>query len=375
MVRGSFAIEVGNDMPVVFGAPRRYIQGPGELGHLGAHVAHLGHRAFIVLDPGTDGRVGQTVDEGFSGCESASKPVFRVYDGPCSERACRGLARACVQLKCDCVVGMGGGKMLDIAKAVAYYAELPLCVAPTVASSDAPCSALSVLYDDGGSFDKYLHLDRAPDLVVVDSAVIAHAPAHLLLAGMGDALATYFEARACRESAGENELAGAPGVAAMALARSCFEVLMADGLQAKADVEAKVLSPAVERVIECNILCSGIGFESGGLSLAHAVANGLAALEGVRVAHGLAVTYGLSLQFAVAAKLTGKPLDDDEARALAFCHAAGLPTCLADLGLGALSEEDLHSVAARALSCTRNIGNVPYVLDAGALERFLRVAC
>ena len=236
-------------MPVVFGAPGRYVQGPGELGHLGACVARLGRRAFIVLDPGTDRRVGQTVDDGFSACEGISKPVFRVYDGPCSERACRGLARACAQLKCDCVVGMGGGKMLDIAKAVAHYAGLSLCVAPTVASSDAPCSALSVLYDDGGSFDKYLHLDRAPDLVVVDSAVIAHAPAHLLVAGMGDALATYFEAQACRESGGENELAGASGVAATALARSCFEVLMADGLQAKADVEAGELTFAVERAV------------------------------------------------------------------------------------------------------------------------------
>lgn len=262
--------------------------------------------------------------------------------------------------------------MLDIAKAVAHYAGLSLCVAPTVASSDAPCSALSVLYDDGGSFDKYLHLDRAPDLVVVDSAVIAHAPAHLLVAGMGDALATYFEAQACRKSGGENELAGAFGVAATALARSCFEVLMADGLQAKADVEAGELTSAVEHVIECNILCSGIGFESGGLSLAHAVANGIAALTGVRVPHGLAVTYGLSVQFAAAAALTGKPLGDDEAHALAFCHAAGLPTCLADLGLDALPKEDLHSVAVRALSCTRNIGNVPYALDEDALERFLR---
>lgn len=361
-------------MPAVFGAPGRYVQGPGELGHLGACVARLGRRAFIVLDPGTDGRVGQTVDDSFSACAGVLKPVFRVYDGPCSERACRGLARACAQLKCDCVVGMGGGKMLDIAKAVAHYAGLSLCVAPTVASSDAPCSALSVLYDDGGSFDKYLHLDRAPDLVVVDSAVIAHAPAHLLVAGMGDALATYFEAQACRESDGENELAGASGVAATALARSCFEVLMADGLQAKADVEAGELTFAVERVIECNILCSGIGFESGGLSLAHAVANGIAALKGVRVPHGLAVTYGLSVQFAAAAALTGKPLGDDEARALAFCHAAGLPTCLADLGLDALPKEDLHSVAVRALSCTRNIGNVPYALDEDALERFLRAA-
>ena len=149
---------------------------------------------------------------------------------------------------------------------------------------------------------------------------------------------------------------------------------MADGLQAKADVEAGELTSAVERVIECNILCSGIGFESGGLSLAHAVANGIAALEGVRVTHGLAVTYGLSVQFAAAAALTGKPLGDDEARALAFCHAVGLPTRLADLGLDTLPEEDLHSVAARALSCTRNISNVPYALDEDALERFLCAA-
>ncbi len=103
------------------------------------------------------------------------------------------------------VVGIGGGKMLDIAKAVAFYAELPLCVCPTAASMDGPCSAISVLYHEDGSFDRYLMLEKNPDLVVVDTNVVAAAPLRMTVAGMGDALATYFEARSCAAAHGANE--------------------------------------------------------------------------------------------------------------------------------------------------------------------------
>ena len=106
---------------------------------------------------------------------------------------------------CDMVVGIGGGKMLDIAKAVAFYAELPLCVCPTAASMDGPCSAISVLYHEDGSFDRYLMLEKNPDLVVVDTNVVAAAPLRMTVAGMGDALATYFEARSCAAVRGTNE--------------------------------------------------------------------------------------------------------------------------------------------------------------------------
>ena len=119
--------------------------------------------------------------------------------------------------KSTAVVGIGGGKILDTAKAVAHYAALPAVIVPTVASTDSPCSSLGVVYLDSGEFDHYLFLNRCPDMVV-DTAVVAKALVALLVAGMGDAMATYFEARACRASGSDNQTAGKPTRAATGLA-------------------------------------------------------------------------------------------------------------------------------------------------------------
>lgn len=75
----------------------------------------------------------------------------------------------------------------------------PVIIVPTIASTDAPCSALSVIYTDEGVFEKYLFLPSSPDMVMVDTDIVSKAPVRLLISGMGDALATYFEARACKD--------------------------------------------------------------------------------------------------------------------------------------------------------------------------------
>jgi glycerol dehydrogenase len=85
--------------------------------------------------------------------------------------------------------------------------DVPVAIAPTIASTDAPCSALSVIYTDSGEFDRYLMLPHNPNMVIVDTKVVAGAPARLLAAGIGDALATWFEARACSRS-GATTMAG-----------------------------------------------------------------------------------------------------------------------------------------------------------------------
>lgn len=98
------------------------------------------------------------------------------------------------------VIGVGGGKILIQQKAVAYYVNSPVIVCPTIAATDAPCSALTVVYTDDGVFEEYLWLPANPNLVLVDTDIIAKAPARLLVSGMGDALATYFEAKPVRQA-------------------------------------------------------------------------------------------------------------------------------------------------------------------------------
>ena len=338
-------------MALSFRAPGKYVQAPGALALPDSYTDVAG-RAFTIIDSDGLVRVGDQLKAGLA--RDCGGPLFKTYDGPCSEAACREMAVEALESGCGFVTGVGGGKMLDIAKAVAHFARLPVAVCPTVASTDAPCSSIAVLYHNDGSFDRYLHLRRNPNLVVVDSSVIAKAPAFLLVAGMGDALSTWFEARACARAGGKNELGGAPGASALALARGCFDTLMDCGVQAKLDVEAGRLSPAVERAIETNILMSGIGFESGGLALAHAFANGLTAVPDVRAMHGFAVAFGLQVQLLL------EGASDDLARVRDFCRQVGLPMTLADLGLTDATDDDLRTLATATLACSRNIANCPF---------------
>jgi glycerol dehydrogenase len=215
---------------------------------------------------------------------------------------------------------------------------------------------LSVLYTDGGAFDRYLFYRRNPDLVLVDTTVIAQAPVRLLVAGMGDALATWFEARTVIEAHRPNQLHGATTMTAGALARLCLDTLMADGAAACEAVRRHAVTPALERLVEANTLLSGLGFESGGLAVAHSVHNGLTVAPGThRYLHGEKVAFGLLVQLV----LEGRP--SEELRAVtAFAQEVGLPTTLAQLGLDAPDETVLLEVAERSLAEGETAHNEPF---------------
>lgn len=110
-----------------------------------------------------------------------------------------------------------------------YYEGLPVLVIPTVSATDAPCTGLSVIYKDDGSFSKYLFYPKNPDVVLVDSTVIANAPVKFLVAGMGDALGTYFEARMCARAKAPSLENGGITRSALALCRLCYETLLENG--------------------------------------------------------------------------------------------------------------------------------------------------
>ncbi|MGV3553323.1 glycerol dehydrogenase [Rhizobium sp.] len=258
--------------------PGRYIQGAGAIAKLGAEAGSYGDKALVLLDNGVFDLLGDAVATSFA--NGPDVEILR-HGGECSERAIAGLVTAARASGAEVIVGAGGGKALDTAKAAARDLALPIVVFPTIAASDAPCSALAVIYNDDGTVAYDTFLPRNPDLVLVDTALIARAPARFLAAGIGDALATWYEAESCRQSGASNcmKMPGMP--LAYEVARFCRDTIFEFGAAALAECDAKTAGPALERVVEANILLSGVGFESGGVAAAHAIHHGLCELDDV----------------------------------------------------------------------------------------------
>lgn len=158
---------------------------------------------------------------------------------------------------------------------------------------------------------------------------------------MGDAMATWYEARTCIQNpAARNVLLARPTLAAAALGELCAKTLYTDGVAAAEAVRARTVTPALERVIEANTLLSGIGFESGGVAAAHAVAQGLTVLPRLHAnyLHGEMVAMGLMTHLA----LEGR---NDEAERLAeFLCAVGLPAHLGHVSLDPAQTDDLAAI-------------------------------
>jgi glycerol dehydrogenase len=340
----------------VFCSPARYTQGRDATAELGREMAELGLTGPALIVAGRSAvRLLSATWEASLGRAGIAYQVYR-FGGECSPGEVARAGDEARKLGARVIVGAGGGKVLDTARAAAADLGLPVVNCPTVASSDAPCSALSVLYTDEGAFHSYRIYRKNPELVLVDTQVIAQGPPRLLVAGMGDALATWFEAQTCAEAHVRNMRGGASTRTALALARLCYEMLLADGADALRAVEARAVTPALERLVEANTLLSGLGFESSGLAAAHAMHNGLTAAPGTHAYyHGEKVAFGLLVQLV----LEGRPravLDE----VLAFATQVGLPVTLAEVGLADADEELLRQVARRATAEGETIHNEPF---------------
>ncbi len=256
--------------------PGRYVQGYNALEYLGDESARLGSKALLLADPFVHKAI---LPELLPLLQSHINTHVEKFGGECSDEEIGRLVTVGQSFEAQVVIGIGGGKTLDTAKAVAHFLGLPVIIVPTIASTDAPCSALSVIYTPEGQFKRYLFLPSNPNVVLVDTRIIVKAPARFLISGMGDALATWFEAESCQIKRAPNMTGRLGSMTAYALARLCYETLLTYGVQAVTANHAGVVTPAFEKVVEANTLLSGLGFESGGLAAAHAIHNGLTVLE------------------------------------------------------------------------------------------------
>jgi glycerol dehydrogenase len=321
-------------------APGRYVQGAGALLEAGKFVAPLGKTALIIWDQVVHDLFAERLLPALETSEVT--PVSFVFSGECSRnQVALGLEKA-REVQADVVIGAGGGKAIDLAKAIAFGIKGRMVSLPTVASNDAPTSACSVYYTDEGVLDGWDVWPRNPDLVLVDSEVIANAPIRWLISGIGDALATWFEAEAAYKGRRPAFAGGIPTMTAMSLARLCYDTLMEYGLEAKQDAENRVVTPALEKVIEANTLLSGLGWESGGLATAHTLGNGLTMLECTHhYSHGEKVAFGLITQLCL-----DDDIEPDEREAVVdFMIKVGLPVTFAEIGMDQLSPAELKDVA------------------------------
>jgi glycerol dehydrogenase len=173
---------------------------------------------------------------------------------------------------------------------------------------------------------------------------------------MGDALSTYFEARANAASGHDNFAGGKPTCTSLALARLCYETLVRDGLKAKRDAENGICSPEVENIIEANIYLSGVGVESNGLACAHSIYNAFTLLTPChKMYHGELVAFGTIVQL-----LLEKSEEQEIDEVLRFCTSVGLPVTFAGISERELSRDELMSVAVAACSSANFMDSEPF---------------
>lgn len=350
-------------MRKAFICPSKYVQGEDEILNLGYFVKGFGKSALLIAHTDDVKRVKEKLD--------ATAEKFQItfvessFGGECSRQEVERLQKVAKENGCECTIGLGGGKAIDTAKCVAMGNNL--IIVPTIAATDAPTSHSAVLYTPDGGFDDYAYFKQSPSVVLIDTTVIANAPTRFLVSGMGDALSTYFEARATSHSF-SNVNAGLPcgfregycgeakGTnAALALATLCYETLLSDGYQAKISCDNNVVTTALENIIETNILLSGLGFESGGLSAAHAIHNGLTLLAGThKYFHGEKVAFGTIAQLV----LENAPIEEIS-EVMDFCLQVGLPICLEDIGVDHISKEELMQVAEKSSIKEESIHSMP----------------
>lgn len=365
-------------MRKAFICPTKYVQGEDEILNLGYFVKTFGDSALLIAHPDDVKRVQEKLER------TAKKFNIRFVEsgfcGECSRKEVSRLQELAKKSNCTCTIGLGGGKAIDTAKCVAEGENL--IIVPTIAATDAPTSHSAVLYTPEGAFDDYAYFKQSPSVILIDTTVIANAPVRFLVSGMGDALSTFFEARANVQSytkvnAGlpcgfrEGVCGEAKGTkAAFALATLCYESLLEDGWKAKVACENHVVTESLEKIIETNILLSGLGFESGGLAAAHAIHDGLTILEGThKYFHGEKVAFGTIAQLA----LENAPMEEIE-EVLNFCLSIGLPVCLEDIGVEGITEEELYQVAEKACIPEESIYAMPFPVTVEKVAAAIKLA-
>ncbi|MEL7076157.1 MAG: iron-containing alcohol dehydrogenase family protein [Cyanobacteria bacterium J06648_1] len=336
-------------------APARVLRGENCLVNSGREIAALGVRPLIVGGNQTLATVA-TAFESLPQSVSLSWQTAN-YSPDCAESSLARLKTAVEEHQADLIIGVGGGKALDMAKLVAYKCGLPIATVPTSGATCAAWTALSNVYSEAGAFQYDVSLSRCPDLLILDYGLIRTAPQRTLVAGIGDAIAKWYEA-----SVSSGDSRATLLISAVQQARVLRDILFQKSAIALQDNH----SDAWREVVDATVLLAGVIGGIGGADCrtvaAHAVHNGLTHLpEAHDVLHGEKVAYGILVQLRLEEMVQGNQLAASARKQLLqFYGEIGLPKSLEDLGLGEITLAQLRLVTVIATQPQSDIHRLPF---------------
>jgi glycerol dehydrogenase len=343
-------------------SPGKVIRGAGVLSTVGAQVANLGTRPLIVAGNRTLNLSKEHLKPLFQSQQLHS--ILASYGADCCEASLKALRKAAKEHKADIIIGIGGGKALDTAKLVAHQLTLPVITIPTSGATCAAWTALSNVYSTTGAFLYDVALSRCPELLILDYNLIQTAPQRTLVAGIGDAIAKWYEASVSSGNSQQTLI-----IAAVQQARVLRDILLQKSATA-------LQSPGTEiwqEVVDATVLLAGVIGGLGGAQCrtvaAHAVHNGLTHISGHNSIHGEKVAYGILVQLRLEEMIQGNQLAASaRQQLLKFYAEIGLPQKLADLGLGNITLGELQTAAEISLEPNSDIHRLPFKV---ALEQLM----
>ncbi|MEM8806003.1 MAG: iron-containing alcohol dehydrogenase family protein [Cyanobacteria bacterium P01_G01_bin.38] len=344
-------------LPALMVAPAQVVRGNGVLQQCGSLLTRFGQRPLLVGGNHTLAAARPFLQAALAEFEVAQAS----YHTDCSESALASLHQALTRHGADFVIGVGGGKALDTAKLLAHQAQLPIVTIPTSAATCAAWTALSNVYSDAGAFLYDVGLPLCPNLLLLDYDLLATAPQRTLVAGIGDAIAKWYEASVSSGHSDQTLVIGA-----VQQARVLRDILFQKSV-------AALQTPggdAWREVVDASVLMAGVIGGMGGAQCrtvaAHAVHNGLTQLAASHgTLHGEKVAYGILVQLRLEEIGGGNALAATaRQQLLQFYSAIGLPRTLKTLGMGDIHLSELAQAAEFACREGSDIYHLPFSVEA-----------
>lgn len=338
-------------------SPGKVLRGDNIISQSGAELAGLGNRPLLVFGDRTKPTI-----------ESYLQPIIKEqkltaqqasYLPDCAESSLAQLRESVKQHQADFIIGVGGGKALDTAKLLAHQCQLPIVTIPTSAATCAGWTALSNVYSERSAFQYDVALDRCPDLIIVDYGLIGTAPKRTLVAGIGDAIAKWYEA-----SVSSGQSTATMTIAAVQQARVLRDILFQKSASALTNPQGEDWREVVDATVLLAGVIGGIGGANCRTVAAHAVHNGLTHIPQAHDAlHGEKVAYGILVQLRLEEMVQNNQLAvSARQQLLKFYSSIGLPKSLEDLGLGDVSLSQLRHAATIACNPESDIHRLPFTV-------------